>query len=572
MRILPAMIEIDDIKDRESLRAWFNTLPQRTEEDWAEASRIAVGIAWRAAARVVPEFWHWTKTDKEARKRQLSALPILRQILISSVAAVRPTGEIVKGVLAGVHAANATATATAKVASDTAKGVKASNAAFAGANAGGAAASYGNNSNSAANAAFVAADAVARAASIVGARFWHSLREDIADLDKGKRLDAAPLWSSGGNHLDAWNAVTKLVGEADNHKEAETDWSFWIWWYEGLLNGTAPAPDSRMVKDIALLPDEVWQDTVTANARINEIWRSARGDGSAIERVGGEQEAEASMQNGTVHIQKTIEQLQLHFSQLKSEMAQLKSDLSEINAASKRMSSQISRDSNVAISELGESLGEMKAAVEVSKQEGLAWLPDAQSQLEDALAASKAAFESEAIFERPVRLWQQKFRRHSQASKEAYTQFLCGLGSSAVLVLALLGALIFASEFVSAALSPSWCDPKTFVEGCNGFSLKGGLVTAGILVLFTLLLWFTRLKMKEYLAERHLALDAQERQAFASSYVRLLQSNDGSGDEVKEQRAIVYGALFRPSSSGFVKDEGGLDPSVAAAISKLLAK
>lgn len=85
------MGEIKDIKDRESLEAWLNALPQETEEEQATARRIAVSIAFRAAARVMPEWWEYTLTSEHARKRELTALPILRNLLISSVAALVPT-------------------------------------------------------------------------------------------------------------------------------------------------------------------------------------------------------------------------------------------------------------------------------------------------------------------------------------------------------------------------------------------------------------------------------------------------------------------------------------------------
>lgn len=97
------------------------------------------------------------------------------------------------------------------------------------------------------------------------------------------------------------------------------------------------------------------------------------------------------------------------------------------------------------------------------------------------------------------------------------------------------------------------------------------MLAAGVLTLFTLLLWFIRLQMKLYLAERHLALDAREREAFAQSYLGLVREGDVS-EEAKEQSALVYAALFRPSSDGTVKDDGGMDPSIAAALSKFLMK
>lgn len=96
------------------------------------------------------------------------------------------------------------------------------------------------------------------------------------------------------------------------------------------------------------------------------------------------------------------------------------------------------------------------------------------------------------------------------------------------------------------------------------------VLTGSVLTLLTLALWFTRLQMKEYLSERHLSLDAKERQAFVQAYLGLLAEGDAS-EEAKEQRALVYAALFRPSTDGIIKEDGGIDPSLSAAISKLLA-
>ena len=77
--------------------------------------------------------------------------------------------------------------------------------------------------------------------------------------------------------------------------------------------------------------------------------------------------------------------------------------------------------------------------------------------------------------------------------------------------------------------------------------------------------------MKLFLSERHLALNARESKAFAQIYIGFLAEKDSS-DEAAGQRAAVYATLFRPSTDGIVKDAGGLDPSIAAALSKFLTK
>ncbi|WP_296762985.1 hypothetical protein, partial [Sediminimonas sp.] len=76
------MVEIADIKDEDSLRAWL--------ED--QSREVSVWIASRAAARLLPVWWDavldW------AYEEDLTALPVLRSLLIASVAAVGPADDI----------------------------------------------------------------------------------------------------------------------------------------------------------------------------------------------------------------------------------------------------------------------------------------------------------------------------------------------------------------------------------------------------------------------------------------------------------------------------------------------
>jgi len=65
-------------------------------------------------------------------------------------------------------------------------------------------------------------------------------------------------------------------------------------------------------------------------------------------------------------------------------------------------------------------------------------------------------------------------------------------------------------------------------------------------------------------------VDARERRAFVQAYLGMVL--DANVVVEKEERAIVFGAMFRPSSDGIVKEEGGIDPSISALVSKLLAK
>ena len=74
------MVAIPDITDRESLEAWLKYQP-REGSDW---------IASRAAARVLPVWWDAVLTKSWAHERDLTALPVLRCLMISSVAVFQP--------------------------------------------------------------------------------------------------------------------------------------------------------------------------------------------------------------------------------------------------------------------------------------------------------------------------------------------------------------------------------------------------------------------------------------------------------------------------------------------------
>ncbi|MFY1712343.1 DUF6161 domain-containing protein [Tritonibacter mobilis] len=192
------------------------------------------------------------------------------------------------------------------------------------------------------------------------------------------------------------------------------------------------------------------------------------------------------------------------------------------------------------------------------------------SSFKQQLAADQRAFSDQQAIRQPVELWAIKQQEHATAKRQSLSLFVGGLLAAFVFVAALIFVLVEYPTEIENLLAPAGCS-GVGTPGCTGFSVKGMLLVAGILMLFTLLLWFIRLQMKLFLAERHLALDARERQAFAQSYIGLVREGDVS-DEAREQRALVYAALFRPASDGTVREDGGLDPSIAAAVSKILMR
>ena len=193
-----------------------------------------------------------------------------------------------------------------------------------------------------------------------------------------------------------------------------------------------------------------------------------------------------------------------------------------------------------------------------------------ETRLRENLDQVVAALRAERAVGAPIELWKAKQAEHEERRAIARTLFLLGLAMIAVSVLGLLCILLRWGPEIEAMLAPLGCTPAT-PTACTGVSLRAILAMAATMALFTVLLWFTRLQMKLFLAERHLVLDARERQAFAETYVSLLRS-PGTTEHALESRSVVYASLFRPSNDGIVSDDGGIDPGLVAALSRYLSQ
>ncbi|MFW2571283.1 DUF6161 domain-containing protein [Legionella sp. 29fVS95] len=66
-------------------------------------------------------------------------------------------------------------------------------------------------------------------------------------------------------------------------------------------------------------------------------------------------------------------------------------------------------------------------------------------------------------------------------------------------------------------------------------------------------IWLTRLSAKIFISNLHLRTDADERVTMIQTYLALLR--EGSGPKI-EERQLILQTLFRPSATGFIKDDG----------------
>src|SRR6056297_3954088 len=96
-----------DIRDRKSLEAWLQDQPRE----------VAVWIASRAAARVLPLWWDEVLSQEWKSTRSLTALPVLRRLMITFLIAKSPTVEIEIALEAAANSSSHAALAAAARAS-----------------------------------------------------------------------------------------------------------------------------------------------------------------------------------------------------------------------------------------------------------------------------------------------------------------------------------------------------------------------------------------------------------------------------------------------------------------------
>ncbi len=530
------MARAEDIRDKESLRAWLEGQPRE----------VVVAIASRAALRVTPVWANFCLTS-DARKRDLTALPILRLNLISSVAAVSPTDDIRRAAASSASAASSAASSAFAAFAD------ASSAAFAAAFAAADAASSAADASAAADAADAAdassaasafaafaAFAAADASSAADAAVWHSIRLDAGAVEQGGDCLSLPLWPDENPLEEQWQQV-----RAEWSKFRST-YGFWLRWYESLLKGDLTVSD--LFYRIALIPDEIWMRG--ADAVADEIERFE------APFYASEEWSSHEMLNGAIEQQERL-------------LRDLQSQLELEKSRAKSLEGDAERQSNL-VRDLSKQVGSLQGKLNAVEGEANDQLARLEESYKRNFEAAIEAFKQEQITKAPVELWQDKQKEHEDKSKASYRWFAFGLGVVVAAAVSVLLVALFRHDWIISLFAPATCDPISKPYACSGFGAQGFIVGGAIVTILSVLLWFTRLRMKIFLAERHLSLDARERRAFVQTYLGLLQEGDTSG-EAREARSVVYHALYRPSSDGTVKDDGGLDVSIGAAVSKFLS-
>ncbi|MCX8476777.1 MAG: DUF6161 domain-containing protein [Sphingomonas sp.] len=185
---------------------------------------------------------------------------------------------------------------------------------------------------------------------------------------------------------------------------------------------------------------------------------------------------------------------------------------------------------------------------------------------EQAFEELKSLFHTQLRLRAPVALWEQRAKAHRGQAAAAHRNFWI---ATICAVIVGIGVPYLLGDYIAGSFHALHClsdQPKSCVRQ---FSAKGPLTVAGLLLTTSLILWVTRLQYRIFLSERHLSLDADEKKAFAETFMAL---KEGASVDIANE-TIVLTSLFRPTQDGIIKDEGGgFDLSAAAILAKQMAK
>jgi len=221
---MPAMVEINDIQDKDSFQRWLDALPK------ARRRSVSIRLAFRAAARVAPIYWDW-----QCRDGDLTDQSIFRALATNAVAAVLSTEPIAN---AAARAAQAIYFAASAATTD-----------------------------ADADAISLASSSAAAAISPhAAATMWSAVRADARVFKHQDPANDPPLWpaSPPDEIAAAWNTARARLRD-------EPGYAWWVRWYDGLLRG-GPRDWAGKLYQIATIDDDIWQHgPLAVAARIDEI-------------------------------------------------------------------------------------------------------------------------------------------------------------------------------------------------------------------------------------------------------------------------------------------------------------
>jgi hypothetical protein len=157
--------------------------------------------------------------------------------------------------------------------------------------------------------------------------------------------------------------------------------------------------------------------------------------------------------------------------------------------------------------------------------------------------SSKKAFDEEHKLHAAKVYWQNKAQRHNKTA----------LGTLFLFFIPIL--LIISISFTIAQDILVVDTNQTIINTANTLTQTSFLNLIPYLVIFSLLIWISRIFLKVTFSNLHLQEEALEKETQILTYLSLIK--EGAGLE-KEDRKLILESIFRPSTNGLIKDESNV--------------
>lgn len=159
-----------------------------------------------------------------------------------------------------------------------------------------------------------------------------------------------------------------------------------------------------------------------------------------------------------------------------------------------------------------------------------------QTSAEEGLNTLKDTYDSFMQLEAPRKYWEKKATSHAE-------------GRKLMAILATISAVLGALGLGTA----TWhLLPESQSTGTIPWRQVGFFVLAS-----TFVLWTIKLLVRLMLSHIHLYEDAKEREVMISTFLALINHQESREGLKKEDIALVLAPIFRPSTTGVIKDDGG---------------
>ena len=162
----------------------------------------------------------------------------------------------------------------------------------------------------------------------------------------------------------------------------------------------------------------------------------------------------------------------------------------------------------------------------------------------------ETSFKEKYALKESVEYWTKKHAQHQTSVRK--TAALTAFVACSTLVVFIWAALGFPEleEVLGKIMDVPQTDPKQLADQkplgiVRHLSILLAISTTGV--------WLTRLSAKIFISNLHLRMDADERVTMFKTYFALLAEGKGLNDG---DRQLILQTLFRPGSTGFIKDDG----------------